>query len=632
MELVESETPSDPSLRQAIISDNEVTEFEHCSRVKKEPKNVVERPVTENLSSDLGEWPPPSQVTNRMRDFWIAKGSSECQHHMGPFTKSAQKQSNSCDRQRFCTQNFFTRIHVNGEKVSRNWLCYSPTTGKVYCFTCTLMSTETQPGPASATASCLFASEGFGDWNHADRGISSHERSKQHCQSTIAVMTLGSARGRIDAELLEACETEWQYWRNVLARIVAVVKFLAERGLPFRGHDEIIGSTANGNYLGILEFLSKFDPFLAQHIERHGTPGRGNVSYLSSTICDEFITIMGEYVLKQIVKELKSAKYFSATVDSTPDISHVDQLTCVVRYVLPDGPVERFVSFLNMHNHTGQELATVLLHFLKEKDIDIADCRGQSYDNASNMSGKYNGMQAKIREVNSLALFIPCCAHSLNLVGQCAVDCCPVAMAFIDFVQSLYVFFSASTHRWSLLESELKAHSLLVVKRLSDTRWSAHSDAVSALAKGYKTITSLLEKISGDDNENAKTRSEAQGLEKKMKKLETGVMAELWYRILQRMNITSKMLQDPTMDINNAVSLLSSLQDFIASQRPQFDLFERRGQDLTSIESFKKKRGRGNTVFDVDNAELGARFQSRQLPCHHRQIDERNVRPHWSIQ
>ena len=69
----------------------------------------------------------------------------------------------------------------------------------------------------------------------------------------------------------------------------------------------------------------------------------------------------------------------------------------------------------------------------------------------------------------------------------------------------------------------MKAHNLLVVKRLSDTRWSAHSDAVSALVKGYKTIISLLDKISGDDDENAKTRSEAQGLTKKMKKLEPGV-------------------------------------------------------------------------------------------------------------
>ena len=98
-------------------------------------------------------------------------------------------------------------------------------------------------------------------------------------------------------------------------------------------------------------------------------------------------------------------------------------------------------------------------------------------------------------------------------------------------------------------------HNLLVVKRLSDTRWSAHSDAVSALVKGYKTITSLLDKISGDDNENAKTRSEAQGLAKEMKKLETGVVAELWYRILQRMNMTSNMLEKRSKSKDSLSSL-----------------------------------------------------------------------------
>ena len=93
-------------------------------------------------------------------------------------------------------------------------------------------------------------------------------------------------------------------------------------------------------------------------------------------------------------------------MDSTPDISYVDQLTCVLRYALPDGPVD---SFLNMHNHAGQELAKNLLDFFEEQDIDIADCRGQSYVNASNLSGKYNGMQAKISEVYPLVLFIACC-------------------------------------------------------------------------------------------------------------------------------------------------------------------------------------------------------------------------------
>ncbi|XP_072225704.1 chromobox protein homolog 1-like [Leuresthes tenuis] len=41
------------------------------------------------------------------------------------------------------------------------------------------------------------------------------------------------------------------------------------------------------------------------------------------------------------------AKYFSITVDSTPDVAHVDQLTFVLRYVSPEGHSrERFLKFL----------------------------------------------------------------------------------------------------------------------------------------------------------------------------------------------------------------------------------------------------------------------------------------------
>ena len=49
--------------------------------------------------------------------------------------------------------------------------------------------------------------------------------------------------------------------------MVEITKFLAVRGLPFRGQDEIVDSKSNGNYLGVLELISRFDPFLAAHME-----------------------------------------------------------------------------------------------------------------------------------------------------------------------------------------------------------------------------------------------------------------------------------------------------------------------------------------------------------------------------
>ena len=42
----------------------------------------------------------------------------------------------------------------------------------------------------------------------------------------------------------------------------------------------------------------------------------------------------------------------------------------------------------------------------------------------------------------------------------------------------MYTFFAGSTHRWNVLTSYLEKD--VVFKRLSDTRWSAHFDAVHA--------------------------------------------------------------------------------------------------------------------------------------------------------
>ena len=63
------------------------------------------------------------------------------------------------------------------------------------------------------------------------------------------------------------------------------------------------------------------------------------MSYLSSTIFEEFIELMGEKTKQAITKELKEANYFSVIVDSTPDLSHVDQLTFIFRFVSKTGQV-----------------------------------------------------------------------------------------------------------------------------------------------------------------------------------------------------------------------------------------------------------------------------------------------------
>ena len=93
----------------------------------------------------------------------------------------------------------------------------------------------------------------------------------------------------LTAKLEEQIKVEQQYWWHVMERITAVICTLAERGLPFRGDNEQFGSHNNGNYLGLLELVANFDPFLRAHNNRYGNSGSGIPSYLSKTICEEII-------------------------------------------------------------------------------------------------------------------------------------------------------------------------------------------------------------------------------------------------------------------------------------------------------------------------------------------------------
>ncbi|XP_025414632.1 uncharacterized protein LOC112686517 [Sipha flava] len=169
--------------------------------------------------------------------------------------------------------------------------------------------------------------------------------------------------GRIDTTITRQLKVEVEpapQRVNVLTRVCSVVKSLASHGLPFRGTEEKYGSSVanSGNFIMAMELVAECDPFLSQHISKYGNP----------------------------------------------DVTHIDQLSFIIRYVLPIGePVERFIGFIDDAGHKAES--------------------SQSYDNAKNMSGIYSGVQVRIKDVISLADIVPCSAHSLNLVGMYAASC-----------------------------------------------------------------------------------------------------------------------------------------------------------------------------------------------------------------
>ena len=128
--------------------------------------------------------------------------------------------------------------------------------------------------------------------------------------------------------------------------------------------------------------------------------------------------------------------------------------------------------------------------------------RGQAYDNASTMAGIRSGVQSRIKQVNSKAIFISRLNHSLNLAGLHAVASSEHSATFFD--ERVHSFFSASIQIWKVL---LK-HVPMVVKRVTDTQCSARYEAVKALQHCSLDVVSALNELC-DQNENVGTRGQA---------------------------------------------------------------------------------------------------------------------------
>jgi hypothetical protein len=167
---------------------------------------------------------------------------------------------------------------------------------------------------------------------------------------------------------------------------------------------------------------------------------------------------MAKQVLAAVVSEVKVAEYYSLSVDSTPDFTRIHQLTFILRYIGGDGtPVERFVKFIAIERHDAENLTNiVIISTSNDLEIPISNCRRQCYDNASNMAGKYSGVQQRTKYINPFTHFVPCSTHSLNLVGSFAAESCVSAVSFFGFIQALDNFFSSSTNRWKLLTHSLR--------------------------------------------------------------------------------------------------------------------------------------------------------------------------------
>lgn len=453
---------------------------------------------------------------------------------------------------------WFNKKLPNCESVDRNWLIFSKDKNAVFCFCCCLFELRTTNIPHIANRQ-----EGFSDWKNINR-IEDHEKLPDHRKCFLEWKTFEARLKNsqcIDNELQKSILLEKERWRHILRAILDSIMFCAKNNLALRGSDTKIDSKGTGVFLDLIKLLGKYDKTLEDFIEGHK---KGSVNYLSPEIQNEFIGLLGQTVRNEILSRIRKSKYYSLLFDCTPDVSHNEQMTEIIRYVqIDDGKVsiqESFIDFICTEEKTGEGLSSDINKKLEKDKLDI-QMQGAKDMITDLICREYKGVQAHIQEKNDLAVYVPCASHCLNLAGVHSASSNAEMKKFFETVESIFKFFSRSTSRWNILKKALK----ISVKGHCDVRWSSKANAIKPLNSQITELHGVLQDIIANPI-NPDSKSSAESLLKNIDR-KFLFFLDAWNQILGQIDRVTVALQAKSLFMEKAAHLISGLKNSLQELR-----------------------------------------------------------------
>ncbi|CAG4956026.1 unnamed protein product [Parnassius apollo] len=221
--------------------------------------------------------------------------------------------------------------------------------------------------------------------------------------------------------------------------------------------------------------------------------------YLSHDVQNELIALMSKSVIEEIIHRVKQAKYCAILLDCTGDVSRVEQMSIILRFCNSSTGVieEHFVGFIAVTEKTGEYLTNSILQELERNGLDIQNCRGQGYDNGTNMVGIHKGIRTRILNINPRVFFTPCGCHSWNFLLMDVANSSTTAKTFFGFINKIYVLFSKSNKRWDIVKTKLK----LTLKTLSETRWERRIGAVKAIFLQFDDVIECVNDLKNESDD-----------------------------------------------------------------------------------------------------------------------------------
>jgi hypothetical protein len=411
---------------------------------------------------------------------------------------------------------------------------------------------------ADGRAESAFLSTGFRNWKKALPSFQKHEKSAAHAFS-VNQLEHKSGNKSVATQLARKLFSEQVKAFGVLMKIITSVRYLARQGLALRGHESDCGN--------LQELLNLRE---ADCTELQVWRNTRYKKFTSWAIQNELLELMAHSVVREICSNIRTAESFAIMVDGTTDINIQEQESIVVRYVDDDlVPHEAFLGFFAQSNGTtGEALTAMVLDILLRLDLPLASLRGQTYDGASCMSGKYNGTQALIAKQQPLALFVHCLMHAGNLVAREAMEASNTIVDAASVVNEVAATCNRSTKLTTILHGiQAEKHDRASLRPLCPTRVLVRGAALRTIMDQHESLDRSLSEYA--EASNGEPASKARGLLKQINSGEfvLGIMMALpTVNLLENLN---RAVQSRSFTISGAVAAMEATNEGLQALRTE---------------------------------------------------------------
>ena len=288
----------------------------------------------------------------------------------------------------------------------------------------------------------------------------------------------------------------------------------------------------------------------------------------SKTVQNELLDCMFGTYREHMAEEIRKTSFVSVQADETTDVSNMSQFVIILRYVVGDKVQERLYGFEVTTDRSSSGLNELIKRCLENYEVRDK-LISQTYDGAATMSGRLNGVQAKIKEMYPNAHFVHCYAQQLNLIMQSACARISELRLFFANLSAFVTFFSQFPKRNDVLREVFDRRMV----SSGSTRWNFKSRSVNSVYENREALKECLGKIvSGTgDHWDYKTLNEASGLLRLLEDVTFLYYLEFFHRLMPHVDLLYSSLQKRNIICNE---IHQKLRDFTKSVQDLRELID----------------------------------------------------------